>query len=128
MKWFIEMIMELFKKKKKKEKEVTVPSENVTGVESTLFKPVSESRQRRAAVVVQCTIREVTKVTINGEEDVFEYRAGYANGNRSHTFLNLTGAKYPMNSVIRVWGDGKIWEGVWTDPSERKSLILKEVQ
>ena len=100
----------------------------VSGDKSTLLKPVSESRGGRAAVLAGCEIRDVTKVTINGVEDVFEYRPGYANGERVHTFLGKTGSAYPANSHIKVWGDGKVFYCVWPDPSKRWRGYLKEVE
>jgi len=129
MKWLINLFKIWFEKKEKHKEIIappSLPSESVEGTDYTLLKPVT-TRNGHAGVIVQCSVRVIAKVEINGHEDVQEYRVGYANGNRSHVFLNRTGADYPPNSIVRVWGDGKILEGIWEDPNYRKTLILTEV-
>lgn len=94
------------------------------GANAFLWKPVSDSRDGRAAVLLPCRYRQedVHHIEINGDEsEVAERRPGYANLNRPHWFLKKTGAEYGLNIRVEAIGmDGAV-TGAWLvrDGSQR---------
>jgi len=67
-----------------------------------LWKPESESRQNRAAVLLPSKV-DATLLKVNGEEPV-EYR-GRTNGHRLTFFMGKTGSNYGKNIIV-VASDG----------------------
>lgn len=84
------------------------------GDNTFLWKPVSESRQGRCAVITPANLN-VSKVHLNGINDTAEY-AGRANGERQHFFQRKTGAAYGRNvSVEAIDASGAVLRK-WTVP------------
>jgi hypothetical protein len=90
---------------------VTPPADDpppaVQGDNTFLWKPVSETRQGRAVVLLPANV-DATKITVNGEAPA-EY-AGRRNGNRQHYFLRKTGAAYGANVDVIAVGTSRRWK------------------
>lgn len=83
-----------------------VPPPVPAGDNTFLWKPVSETRQGRAAVLLPANITATT-ITVNGEAPV-EY-VGRQNGNRQQYFLGKTGSAYGSNVKVVAVGTGRQW-------------------
>ena len=95
---------------------VPTPSEPVQAGDNTfLWKPVSESRQGRCAVITPANLN-VSKVHVNGANQTAEY-AGRANGNRQHWFQNKTGAAYGANVKVEAFAANGAVLRTWTVPN-----------
>jgi hypothetical protein len=96
---------------------VPTPSEPVQAGDNTfLWKPVSESRQGRCAVITPANLT-LSKVHVAGANNTAEY-AGRANGNRQHWFQNKTGSAFGANVKVEAFdkASGKIIR-TWTVPN-----------
>ncbi len=76
------------------------------GDNSFLWKPVSETRSGRAAVLLPANI-SATTISVNGEAPA-EY-VGRHNGNRQQYFLSKTGADYGANVLVIAVGTSRRW-------------------
>lgn len=87
----------------------------VVGDNTFLWKPVSESRQGRCAVITPANLN-VAKVLVNGTNHTKEY-AGRANGERQHWFQDATGAAYGNGVKVQALdAAGKVLR-TWTVPA-----------
>lgn len=92
------------------------PSEPVQAGDNTfLWKPVSESRQGRCAVITPANLN-VSKVHVNGSNQTAEY-AGRANGNRQHYFQKATGAAYGVNVKVEAFAANGAVLRTWVVPN-----------
>lgn len=92
------------------------PAEPVQAGDNTfLWKPVSESRQGRCAVITPANMN-VSKVHVNGANHTAEY-AGRANGNRQHYFQKQTGAAYGANVKVEAFASSGAVLRTWTIPN-----------
>jgi len=92
------------------------PSEPVQAGDNTfLWKPVSESRQGRCAVITPANLN-VSKVHVNGANQTAEY-AGRANGDRQHWFLNKTGAAFGANVKVEAFAANGAVLRTWVVPN-----------
>ena len=95
----------------------------ITGSNKFLWKPDSETRPGGAALL-PCRIRQEDieghpsnkakkkAVKIDGDDNqVYEHREGYANGNRVHSFLKEEGGHYGGPITVRV----DLKEGAWEE-------------
>lgn len=96
---------------------VLTPSEPVQAGDNTfLWKPVSESRQGRCAVITPANLT-LSKVHVAGANNTAEY-AGRANGNRQHWFQNKTGSAFGANVKVEAFdkASGKVVR-TWVVPN-----------
>ena len=78
----------------------------VVGDNSFLWKPVSESRGGRAAVLLPANIA-ASSITVNGEGPADS--VGRTNGGRQTYFLKRTGSAYGANVKVVAVGTGRAW-------------------
>lgn len=87
----------------------TTPSSGGSGVagdNTFLWKPVSETRGGRAAVLLPANI-QATTISVNGEGPAES--VGRHNGNRQQYFLSKTGAAYGANVLVIAVGTSRRW-------------------
>ena len=87
----------------------TTPSTGGSGVagdNTFLWKPVSETRGGRAAVLLPANI-QATTISVNGEAPAES--VGRHNGNRQQYFLSKTGAAYGANVLVIAVGTSRRW-------------------
>lgn len=94
----------------------TTPVEPIeVGDNTFLWKPVSESRQGRCAVITPANLN-LSKVYVNGANQTAEY-AGRANGNRQHFFQKATGSAYGANVKVEAFNNAGQVVRTWTVPN-----------
>ena len=108
----IKRLLDMFRAKPQPKPEPQPKPLPEIGINKFLWKPVSESRGGRAAVLLPAKIDEAI-VTVNGEMPA-ENR-GRTNGNRLTFFLAKTGAAYGSNVKVRAY-DGAELINEWTVP------------
>ncbi len=82
------------------------------GDNTFLWKPVSETRNGRAVVLLPANMTAST-ITVNGESPAEAARR--ANGNRQHFYLRQTGSAYGQNVAVIAFSGGSVLRQ-WTIP------------
>lgn len=82
------------------------------GDNTFLWKPVSETRGGRVAVLLPANMSAST-ITVNGESPAEV--GSRANGNRQHFYLRQTGAAYGQNVAVIAFAGGSVLRQ-WTVP------------
>lgn len=142
-KWFIDLYEYFFPKKKKAPKlppdlpdeEIADPKEE-GGTTTSLWKPMSDAksgaRKGKGVLIIECKYRwGDIKKTVTADEllCVREYRAGYANGNRMHMFLEMHGRRYGklIDLIVPLKGGGHLYASI-PDGSKRKSFNFRRIK